>query len=54
MPNFKPKSKKKIKVNKKSIITLDNTHNKKMSYFDEINNVILPDLKKQKKELKKK
>ena len=54
MPNFKPKAKKKIKVNKKSTITLDNKHNEKMTEFHNIQNNIIPKLKKKKKKLKKK
>ncbi len=53
MPNFKPKAKKKIKINKKSIITLDSTHNDKMNYFKKINDELIPNLKKKKKEIKK-
>ena len=30
MPNFKPKTKKKLQINKKSTITVDNKHNEKM------------------------
>ena len=54
MPNFKPKANKKIKVNKKSNVTLDSKHNKKMKEFNTINNKKIPDLKKQKKQLKNK
>ena len=53
MPNFKPK-KKKIKVNKKSTVTLDNKHNEKMTEFHNIQNNIIPKLKQKKKKLKKK
>ena len=52
MPNFKPKAKKKIKMNKNTLITLDNKHNEKMTTFDEIENVIIPKLQKKKEELK--
>jgi hypothetical protein len=54
MPNFKPKAKKKIKVNKKSTITLDNKHNEKMKEFNIINEKTIPELNKKKKSLKKK
>ena len=42
MPNFKPKSQKKINVDKHSIVTLDNKHNEKMNEFHDIDNVIIP------------
>ena len=54
MPNFKPKSKKKIKMNENSTITLDNKHNEKMDTFYEIDTKILPNLKREKKKLKNK
>ena len=54
MPNFKPKAKKKIKVNKKSTITLDSKHNQKMHEFKTIQEKTIPDLLKKKKLLKKK
>ena len=54
MPNFKPKSGKKIKVNKHSIMTLDNKHNQKMTEFDKIENNTIPKLKSRKKHLKNK
>ena len=54
MPNFKPKASKKITINNKSIITLDSKHNEKMQEFENITNVIIPNLKKEKKEIKKK
>ena len=54
MPNFKPKAKKKIKVNKKSTITLDNKHNEKMKEFNIIQEKTIPNLIKRKKLLKKK
>ena len=38
MPNFKPKASKKIKVNNKSIVTLDSKHNEKMKEFFDISN----------------
>ena len=54
MPNFKPKSGKKIKINKHSIMTLDNKHNEKMTEFNNIQNNTIPKLKARKKKLKKK
>ena len=54
MPNFKPKANKKIKVDKKSTITLDSKHNEKMKEFNDIKHKIIPDLQKRKKLLRKK
>ena len=45
---------KKIKMNNKSILTLDNQHSDKMKEFHNLENKIIPDLKTRKKELKKK
>ena len=53
MPNFKPKSKK-ITINNKSIVTLDSKHNEKMQEFENITTKIIPELKKEKKEIKEK
>jgi len=53
MPNFKPKASKKIKVNNKSIVTLDSKHNEKMKEFYDISKNVLPKLEKRKKEIKK-
>ena len=56
MPNFKPKANKKIKINKKSTITLDNKHQEKMKEFENIKNTKIPtiedDLKKMKNRLR--
>ncbi len=52
MPNFKPKAKKKIKMNKNTLITLDNKHNEIMTRFNEIEKKTLPELKIEKNELK--
>jgi len=52
MPNFKPKTKKKIRMNKKSIITVDNKHNEKMREINIIRKKKIPQLKKEKKILK--
>ena len=54
MPNFKPKAKKKIKMNESSILTLDNQHSDKMNEFKQIELIVIPNLKKERKELKKK
>jgi len=54
MPSFKPKASKKIKINKKSIVTLDSKHDEKMGEFLDISNNIIPKLRKEKKELQKK
>ena len=54
MPNFKPKANKKIKVDKKSTITLDSKHNEKMLEFHNIKETIIPELCAKKKYLKKK
>ena len=53
MPNFKPKAKKKIKMDKNTLITLDNKHNEKMNSFQQIEEDIVPALKQQKEELVK-
>ena len=54
MPNFKPKANKKIKINKKSTVTLDSKHNEKMNEFQKISDITIPNLKKRKKLLKNK
>ena len=48
MPNFKPKSKKKIKANSKLNITLDSKHNEKIDEFENIKTVLIPQLQKDK------
>jgi len=53
MPNFKPKANKKIKINSKAVVTVDTKHNEKMNEFLDISNVILPNLLKTQKKLKK-
>ena len=50
MPNFKPKAKKKFKMDKNTLITLDNKHNEKMNSFQQIEQDIIPTLKKQKED----
>tara|TARA_B110000902_G_scaffold50484_1_gene57958 strand:+ start:1335 stop:2447 length:1113 start_codon:yes stop_codon:yes gene_type:complete len=52
MPNFKPKATKKIRMNKKTILTLDNQHSNKMKEFHEIEHKTIPTLKARKKHLK--
>jgi hypothetical protein len=54
MPNFKPKTNKKVKVSKKNSYTLDGKHKEIMNHFanDEIDRI--PDLKLEKEELKEK
>ena len=47
MPNFKPKSEKKMKYTKNNKITLDNKHKEKMNEFQNIKQKIIPKLKKQ-------
>ena len=54
MPNFKPKSAKKIKFNKKSTITLDTKHKEFLNEFIKDDNYIIPELKIERQELKKK
>jgi len=54
MPSFKPKTNKKIKYNKKSSITLDGKHKEFISEFSKNENNIIPELKIEKNELKKK
>uniref|UniRef100_A0A6C0KIF3 Uncharacterized protein n=1 Tax=viral metagenome TaxID=1070528 RepID=A0A6C0KIF3_9ZZZZ len=51
MPSFKPKTKKKIKINKKSLVTLDNKHNELLERFERNEKEVLPKLNKQKREV---
>ena len=53
MPSFKPKTLKKIKVNKKNTITLDGKHKEMMNDFSKDSNDVIPSLKEEKKSLKK-
>ena len=48
MPSFKPKANKKIMVSKKSNVTVDSKHQEKMNEFKNIDDVIIPNLKKEK------
>jgi hypothetical protein len=54
MPSFKPKTMKKIKVNKKDTITLDSKHKEIMGEFSKDENDVLPSLKEEKITLKNK
>ena len=54
MPNFKPKSNKKIKYNKKSSITLDIKHQEFLNEFSKDENNVIPDLKMERKKLREK
>ena len=51
MPNFKPKSVKKIKYNKKTAITLDNKHKEFLNEFMKDDHNIVPKLKIDKQEI---
>ena len=53
MPSFKPKANKKIMVSKKSNVTVDSKHQEKMNEFKNIDDVIIPNLKKEKQKYKK-
>jgi hypothetical protein len=53
MPSFKPKTSKKIKVNKKNSITIDNKHNEIMNDFSKDEQDIIPLLKEERENLKK-
>jgi len=54
MPNFKPKNTKKIIINQKTNITLDEKHKELLDVFRHETDVVLPTLRKEKKELQKK
>ena len=54
MPNFKPKSKKKIKFSTDYITTLDFKHQAKMAEFADIKINKIPKLKQKKKKSEKK
>jgi hypothetical protein len=53
MPSFKPKSTKKIKVNKKTSTTLDGKHKEFVNEFNKDENDKIPKLKKEKMEIQK-
>ena len=54
MPNFKPKTNKKIKFNKKSVITLDTKHKEFLNEFNKDDNNSIPELKFERNEIKQK
>lgn len=54
MPNFKPKANKKIKVNKRAQITLDNKHTEMMKEFDRIKEEDIPKIMEKIKNIKNK
>ena len=54
MPNFKPKSNKKIKFNKKSSVTLDTKHKEFLNEFSKDEYDKIPELKLEKQEYKQK
>ena len=51
MPSFKPKANKKIMVSKKSNVTVDSKHQEKMKEFKNIEDVIIPKLKRERNKL---
>ena len=54
MPNFKPRSNKKLKYNKKSSITLDIKHKEFLNEFSNDEQNVIPDLKIERQELREK
>jgi hypothetical protein len=54
MPTFKPKSNKKIQVNKKTQVTLDAKHKEFLNDFSRDSNCLIPELRAEKKHLKEK
>jgi hypothetical protein len=52
MPNFKPKSNKKIKFNKKTSITLDTKHKEFLNEFNVDENDLIPELRLERQEIK--
>jgi len=54
MPSFKPKTMKKIKVNKKNAVTLDGKHKEMLTDFSKDEKDVIPTLKEEKKILKQK
>lgn len=52
MPSFKPKAQKKIRFNKKTAITLDTKHKEFLNEFSRDENVNVPELKLERKELR--
>jgi hypothetical protein len=54
MPNFKPKSNKKIKFNKKSSVTLDIKHKEFLNEFVKDDNLLIPELKMERQQIRNK
>ena len=54
MPAFKPKPNKKLKFNKKTSITLDTKHKEFLNEFSKDENVVIPELKLERQELREK
>ena len=54
MPNFKPKTNKKIKFNKKTAITLDTKHKEFLNEFNKDDNSRIPGLKFERSQIKQK
>jgi hypothetical protein len=54
MPNFKPKTNKKIKFNKKSAVTLDAKHKEFLNEFNKDDSNKIPELKFERKEIRQK
>jgi hypothetical protein len=54
MPNFKPKSNKKIRFNKKSSVTLDTKHKEFLNEFVKDDNIVIPDLKIERQHIRNK
>ena len=52
MPSFKPKSSKKIKFNKKSVVTLDTKHKEFLNEFSKDENSRIPEYKQKRQQLK--
>ena len=52
MPSFKPKTMKKIKINKKNSVTLDGKHKEMMNDFSKDEKDVIPSLKEEKRFLK--
>ena len=53
MPAFKPKATKKIICSAKTTVTVDNKHQEMMNNFNEIETTLIPQLEKEKSQIKK-
>jgi hypothetical protein len=53
MPSFKPKATKKIICSSKNNVTVDNKHQEMMDSFNDIENNLIPKLKKERRDLKR-